>query len=955
MVDLLNEAQKLAVETTEGNLLILAGPGTGKTKTLVERVCYLLEEKNVEPRHITITTFTRKAARELISRLSHRVKSKDGLSIEGINAGNFNQLAQRILDYGFDYLPYRSFYKQMDENEQISFILDNFDDLYQKGGLAYFFDTMGNNQRFYTAKAIASWLNRLREGFVDLQARDEATLRARHAINYYQEKLVEHNLIDFSGVLWQTLLLLQHHDDVRKEFQDRCRYLMVDEYQDTNPIQEKLIELLSARHGNLCVVGDDDQSLYRFRGATVQNLLTFEERYTNTKRINLNINYRSDERILDLATTFLDYPYRDLEASRAETDKGKIGDFRFRKELTSHREETHQEAVQVIVGDDNDQIHKQIIDAVLMLKQNGLDYRQMVILSHSVKSDPMKALIRALRDQDVPIYAPKEGAILSFPEVKRLLAHYIFFFQEELNEVGGGDDFQAKTARNFLRELDNLPKTRLVERVEVASHLKTLTEEEGLDPVQIGLAFLRCQPFDKMVMEAIQGKKNNNLQLEHIATFLQLLRKFCQRKGTLRLKPSDLKAFSAAFFHDFIPFLEQARVEGDGNVEVSASDEDFLNILTIHQAKGLEFPVVFLMEPMKVNRYFNNRYDPLSNLTENPSLGHGMTGNLADDIDKARLYYTSFTRAKDILFLCGIDPLAAGSMAMGGKPNKEEVADEFKGINMTQVVYQPGKLNSAIDFRLNNEEKILGAYAYTTDIALYDKCPRKFYLMRKVGLPDLTSTQALYGTLVHRSIELFHGTVLRAMKNKEPIHLGDDWVEETVRGVASGLKNNGADFSLEQIMRASEEVNSYLEGKAVDWMQRITGSEEDVREITEEAIFFGQLDLVLDKGEAIIDFKTGRKPQEGSERLRTYKDQLLFYRSLMMKEGENPEDKDHILYFTREEETKEVSFTFTASDVAEIRKRSLAIVEKIEEQNFDERTEDLSYCRFCAMNVFCNA
>ncbi len=958
VVDLLNESQRKAVQTTEGNLLILAGPGTGKTKTLVERACYLLEEKKVNPGEVTITTFTKKAARELISRLSQRLQGKEGVSVEKVNAGNFHQIAQQILDYGFDYLPYRSFYKQMDDAEQIAFIMDNFDELYNKGGLAYFFEPISSWKKFSQVRQVKNWYNHLREGFVDLQQKDEATLRARHALNFYQEKLIEHNLMDFSGILWHALLLLQNHEDVRDEFQKRCRYLMVDEYQDTNPIQERLIELLSARYGNLCVVGDDDQSLYRFRGATVQNLLTFEKRYKEAKRINLHINYRSDEKILHLANNYLDYPYRDLEAYQPNYDMQKIGDYRFQKDLKSARAKTQEGAVQVIAGEDYDSLHQQIIEAVLSLKEAGLAYQQMVILSFSVKSEPMKKLIRELRVRGVPVYAPREGAILSFTEVKRLLAHYVFFFRKELAEAAQDRGSYGENARRNLQSLDSLAKTRLDERQTVEAYLNELSED-GLDPVQIGQAFLRCQPFDSLVEGALSGKKDALLQLDHLATFLQLTSRFCQKKGMLRIYPQDFPAFAKDFFNDFIPFLETAQVEGDGNVELGPSDEDYLNILTIHQAKGLEFPVVFLMEPKQAGQFYGNSFEPMAQLTKNPSLGKGMPKKLAEDIDSARLYYTSFTRAKDLLYLCGIDKEVAFMNKQAGlssvSPSKEDVRQEFKAINMTQPLFISPAASTRLDFQLNTAEKVLGSYAYTTDIQLYDKCPRKYFFMRQMGMPDRSSPQALYGTLVHRSIELFHGTVRRAMRKKQPIRLEKDWVEETVRGVAGGLKNLGADFSEDDLMGAVREVLAYLEGRAGDWMKEITGSEENVKYITEEAIFIGQLDLVLAKGDSIVDFKTGSKPKESSERMRNYRDQLLFYRRLLALDASDLETKKHILYFTGEAEDKEVEFTFTKSDLEEIESRSLAVVRRIEAKDFDERTEDLDYCKFCAMNVFCNS
>lgn len=292
--DSLNPAQKEAVLHTEGPLLILAGAGSGKTRVLTHRVSYLIDEMGVNPWNILAITFTNKAAGEMRERVDRLV----GMGAEQIWVSTFHSMCVRMLRRFIDHLGYDRNFTIYDTDDQRNIMKEVCKDLN--------IDTKIYKERMILS-AISSAKNEMMSvEQYELSARgDYARQRIAQAYKAYEAALRKNNALDFDDLLLKTTELLQNNEDVLKIYQDRFKYIMVDEYQDTNTVQFKLVSLLAGRYRNLCVVGDDDQSIYKFRGANIYNILNFEKEYPDAKVIKLEQNYRSTKRILEAANAVI--------------------------------------------------------------------------------------------------------------------------------------------------------------------------------------------------------------------------------------------------------------------------------------------------------------------------------------------------------------------------------------------------------------------------------------------------------------------------------------------------------------------------------------------------------------------------------------------------------------------------------------------------------------------------
>ena len=292
--DTLNEQQREGVFTTEGPVLLLAGAGSGKTRVLTHRIAYLIEEKNVNPYNILAITFTNKAAAEMRERVDRLL----GMDAGGAWIMTFHAACVRILRRYIERIGYSN-----------SFTIYDTDD--QKSIIRQILKKLDLDTKLYKDRAVLTDISRAKD---KLKGPDEMELEA--GVNYHRKKVAEvyreyqrqlkaNNALDFDDIICRTVELFGSCPDVLDYYGERFRYIMVDEYQDTNMAQFKLISLLAARFRNLCVVGDDDQSIYKFRGANVRNILDFESVFPEAKVIKLEQNYRSTQNILDAANAVI--------------------------------------------------------------------------------------------------------------------------------------------------------------------------------------------------------------------------------------------------------------------------------------------------------------------------------------------------------------------------------------------------------------------------------------------------------------------------------------------------------------------------------------------------------------------------------------------------------------------------------------------------------------------------
>lgn len=604
----LNPVQKEAASCTEGPLLILAGAGSGKTRVLTHRIAYLIEEKGVNPWNIMAITFTNKAAQEMRDRVDRLVE----FGAESIWVATFHSSCVRILRRYIDRLGYDNHFTIYDTDDQKSVIrkavkeLDLDPKQYREGPLLGVISAAKNEmlepQDFET------------QAGGDFRMCQEAKI-----YKAYQKTLIDNNAVDFDDLLLLTVRLLRENRDILESYQERLRYIMVDEYQDTNSVQFELIRLLSGKYHNLCVVGDDDQSIYKFRGADITNILSFEETFPGAKVVKLEQNYRSTNNILEAANSVIaNNAHRKEKHLWSENGDG--------KEVSFIQYET-------AYGEAEDVIDK-IQTSVHMGK---CQYQDCAILYRT------NAQSRAFEEKCIKKSVPYRlvGGVNFYQrqEIKDILAY--------LKTIDSGRDDLSVT------RIVNVPK-RGIGQVTL-NKLAVYASEHGMRLFQameqaeqipgIGKAADKIKGFVNqiMVFRALAKELDAAELIESILEqtgYLEELEKLEEDKAQAKRENLDEFQNKAADYyanHDeaaLTDFLEEVALVAD--IDNMDSEADSLTLMTLHSAKGLEFPVVY-MTGMEEGLF--------------PSYMSMNSGDPGDIEEERRLCYVGITRAMQQLTL----------------------------------------------------------------------------------------------------------------------------------------------------------------------------------------------------------------------------------------------------------------------------------------------------------------
>src|SRR6266704_109697 len=423
-----NIAQLEAITTSEGPLLIIAGPGSGKTFTLVERIIYLLTEKDIAPEHIMVVTFTDKAAQELTTRISNRFDQLGvSFNLNEMYLGTFHAICLRWLQDHREFTRLKHNFMVLDEFDQHYFVYQRFSAFEALEGITLLTpDTMSTWDR---SEALVKWINTVAEESLDIKTLlttpDEAISALGRCVQLYRTQLEENNALDFSTIQSEALQLLRDHPSVRDALYSQIAYVMVDEYQDTNTIQEQiLVELVGTNSPNLCVVGDDDQGIYRFRGATIRNILQFGSVFTGPfKRLALETNYRSHEGIIEFCTRWM--------ASQEWTYKGQ--QFRYPKQLAPRPAAFPAMPAVVRVSAMSEVAwQEEVLSFLQALRTKGqlTDWNQVAFLFRSVKNPKVRALAAYLEQHGIPVYSPRANQFFDREEVRLMIGALIFLFPQ---------------------------------------------------------------------------------------------------------------------------------------------------------------------------------------------------------------------------------------------------------------------------------------------------------------------------------------------------------------------------------------------------------------------------------------------------------------------------------------------------------------------------------------------
>ena len=601
----LNEMQQLAVDTTEGPLLILAGAGSGKTTVLVNRVEHIISSRLATPWQVLAITFTNKAAGELRERLVSAI----GDEANDIWAYTFHSCCSRILRRFGERIGYTNHFTIYDTDDSRRVMKQC-----QK--------QLGIEDKLINHKSILAEISRAKDSLISpdeykqTSQNDFRKSKIAECYEMYQKELKKSDAMDFDDIIFNTVKLLEENEDVRDLYQTQFKYVMVDEYQDTNHAQYVLTSLLADKYKNICVVGDDDQSIYRFRGATIENILSFENHYKGAKVIRLEENYRSTQNILDGANAVISHN-KNRKGKTLFTRSGS-GDKIVYKTVMSESEES-----------------QYIIDEIIKNVNNGMKYSDHAILYR------MNAQSRNLE-----VMLTKSGIS------HRIIGGHRFFDRKEIKDIVSYLAVINNPSDNVrLQRIINVPKraigdTMFANVLEIAAGLGMSAFEvcERADEFQkTSRSASKLMGFTKMIrdfQECIEDGMGLNDLLQEVLEKTKYLDFLHEDIETYDDRVNNIKELSSMFIKyeeesedaNLSEFLEDVALISD--IDSYNEDEDAVVLMTLHSAKGLEFPVVFI-----------------PGMEEGIFPGNQSMFSEEDLEEERRLAYVGITRAKKKLYL----------------------------------------------------------------------------------------------------------------------------------------------------------------------------------------------------------------------------------------------------------------------------------------------------------------
>ena len=647
----LNEMQQLAVDTTEGPLLILAGAGSGKTTVLVNRVEHIISSRLATPWQVLAITFTNKAAGELRERLVNAI----GDEANDIWAYTFHSCCSRILRRFGERIGYTNHFTIYDTDDSRRVMKQC-----QK--------QLGIEDKLINHKSILAEISRAKDSLISpdeykqTSQNDFRKSKIAECYEMYQKELKKSDAMDFDDIIFNTVKLLEENEDVRDLYQTQFKYVMVDEYQDTNHAQYVLTSLLADKYKNICVVGDDDQSIYRFRGATIENILSFENHYKGAKVIRLEENYRSTQNILDGANAVISHN-KNRKGKTLFTRSGS-GDKIVYKTVMSESEES-----------------QYIIDEIIKNVDNGMKYSDHAILYR------MNAQSRNLE-----VMLTKSGIS------HRIIGGHRFFDRKEIKDIVSYLAVINNPSDNVrLQRIINVPKraigdTMFANVLEIAAGLGMSAFEvcERADEFQkTSRSASKLMGFTKMIrdfQECIEDGMGLNDLLQEVLEKTKYLDFLHEDIETYDDRVNNIKELSSMFIKyeeesedaNLSEFLEDVALISD--IDSYNEDEDAVVLMTLHSAKGLEFPVVFI-----------------PGMEEGIFPGNQSMFSEEDLEEERRLAYVGITRAKKKLYLS-----AAKRRMMQGRTQFNKVS-RF----IDEIPEQLLQLDTGVNFKEKRPDKAL--------------------------------------------------------------------------------------------------------------------------------------------------------------------------------------------------------------------------------------------------------
>jgi len=955
----LDPQQVKAVNHARGPLLIVAGAGTGKTTVVTERIKKLILERKVPSTKILALTFTEKAAAEMEERVD--VALPYGYTQMWIST--FHSFCDRILRTEAIHIGLNPSYRLMTEAETLLFLRSNL----FKFKLKYF-RPLGNPNKFL--EALIQHFSRLKDEDVtpqeylrmakrtkavnaDSKEEKEQYLELANAFQTYEDLKIKESVMDFADLISNTLKLFRTRKRILENYQKQFEYILVDEFQDTNYAQNELAVLLAGKKQNLTVVGDDDQSIYRFRGSSISNMIQFRKRFPKAKIISLINNYRSTKEILNKSYDLIQFNNPD----RLEIKE------RINKKLISTRK-VKGGNVEFIFKDRVENEADEIAKKIRQLTKKKYQYKDVAILVRA--NNYSENFIRAFQRNKIPFQFLGPGRLFHQEEIKDLISYLkvLYNFEDSpslyrvLNipifnldgvEIAGILNFAKKRNYTLFEALENINEITLREDTKekiiyivkmIRRHLNLIPKETA---GQIVYYFLNDSGILRKIMNAKSEK--DEITAKNYAKFFDKLKIYETEHTT-------------ATVYDVVDWIDLAMEMGESPLaaDLDWSENNAVNILTVHSSKGLEFPIVFLVNLVSQRFPSRERHEkiPIPNSLIKEILPIG-DYHLEEE---RRLFYVGMTRAKDLLFLTASSFYGEGKRERKispfiyealGEEKVSKILEDSKSIRFAGPQFLEGWGAKPEDEKKGKPSKGISYLSYT-QMQTFDICPLHYKLKYILKIPSPPNFSQSFGISVHAALHDIVQMVIDKQKinqNKISQIISKHWINEGY------LSKTHERISFE---RAKKIILNYyektLKGKisplALELPFNFTLKELKLAGIMD------RVDSLDDKTIEIIDYKTGENlptQKEADENL-----QLSFYALAAIKTKDKIFDKKikdiklSLFYLD-----KDVKIT-TTRNREQLKQTEVEILKKAKQiSESDFRCSQSMLCQNCEYKILCQA
>ncbi|PIT88803.1 MAG: hypothetical protein COU29_00265 [Candidatus Magasanikbacteria bacterium CG10_big_fil_rev_8_21_14_0_10_36_32] len=972
---ILNAAQKQAVEYVSGPLIIVAGAGTGKTTVVTQKIKYLLDKKLAKPEEILALTFNEKAAAEMQNRLDEDLD----IGYADLQISTFHAFCQKLLEWhGLD-IGLSTNFKIITPTDAWLLIHNNLD----KFNLDYY-RPMGNPTKHI--HELIKHFSKCKDEMISPENyleyaenlkldKDQVNIDEKNrlseiadAYHIYNQLLLENNALDFGDLIFYSNLLLEKRPQILKLLQNRFKFILVDEFQDVNWAQYSLIRQLSAAGAQLSVVGDDDQSIYAFRGASVSNILRFKDDFFDAKEIILTENYRSGQNILDTSYKLIKNNDPDRLETKLKINKRLISKF---KDLKSEVIHIHS----ATADEEAESVTKEIIKIKKTDKKSVWDDFAILVRANS----HAELFINALENHGIPYEFLAAAGLYCQPivvdcinffkildnyheskSVYRLIRMPVFNFKES--------DIQKLT---YFAKQKSLPLFEVLKRaaeIEVSQEgvvncdkLVNLINDgakqaQNEKPTAVLYSFLDKSGYLKFLTQGEDhGERKIIRQIYQLKQFFEYIAKYESITPSARI---------FEFLEHFNNIIESGEL---GIMKQPSDNPDSVNIMTVHTAKGLEFKYVFMVNLVEERFPTRSR----GNGIEVPEklIKEQLPEGDSHYQEERRLFYVAMTRAKEKLYLTGADDY-------GGLRNKK-ISRFLNEIDFSAAIAKTEKKSKKI---LKNSigEKIednKGQFVYElpkafsfSQIKAYDTCPYQYKLSNIIKLPTEGSPSFSFGQSMHLVFQKFYIRI-RELNSVQ---------QDSLFGEPSKTNIN---LSNVKVPSLDELLKIYEENWIGDWYKNkkqredyFSKGKEILREfykthenkwtvpIALESWFkikigpyllhgrIDRVDKMSDGRLEIIDYKTGKSKETvtGED-----KNQLLIYQIALKQLPEFSElgESGQLTYYYLNDNTK-ISFLGNDKEIAKLTEKITAIIDRIQSLNF-KPTPEKHTCDYCDFKNIC--